>query len=229
MYGDTWIFDIISNTWTEVGVNGIAPSPRHHHAAAVLADVMWIFGGQDGNKRLLTDLYSFDLKCRTSDSLFLILVNQWSRIDTHTAPGRIGHCLFGYGTNIIILGGSDKENAAYIRDVSPEYRGPGERKGSDTIRAQRVPLEPTENSDDGTRGDRISRSAALQQFLEENCLPLMYRWKRKNTADTKSLHWLIGENTTIQFVSLIASGASGEVYQVPFLNVYLNLILTVDV
>jgi Galactose oxidase, central domain len=54
-YNDTWSFDISTRKWTELQCTGSIPSPRSGHAAVLVDDVMYIFGGFTG-KTYLDDL-----------------------------------------------------------------------------------------------------------------------------------------------------------------------------
>jgi hypothetical protein len=58
-YNDTWSFDIATGAWTELSCIGYIPVPREGHAAAVVDDVMYIFGGRDVNGKDLGDLAAF--------------------------------------------------------------------------------------------------------------------------------------------------------------------------
>ena len=44
-YNDTWSFDISTRKWTELQCTGFIPSPRARHAAVLVDDVMYVFGG----------------------------------------------------------------------------------------------------------------------------------------------------------------------------------------
>ena len=58
-YNDTWAFDTNTRQWSELKCIGFIPSPREGHAAAIVNDVIYIFGGRgvDGND--LGDLAAF--------------------------------------------------------------------------------------------------------------------------------------------------------------------------
>ena len=45
---DTWSFNIITRKWTELQCTGSIPSPRASHAAALINNVMYVFGGNHG-------------------------------------------------------------------------------------------------------------------------------------------------------------------------------------
>jgi len=59
-YDDTWSFDISTRKWTELQCTGSIPSPRGGHAAVLVDDVMYVFGGFTG-KIALDDLYALQL------------------------------------------------------------------------------------------------------------------------------------------------------------------------
>ena len=59
-YNDTWSFDTSTRKWTELQCTGSIPSPRGGHAAVLVDDVMYIFGGYTG-KAYFDDLYALRL------------------------------------------------------------------------------------------------------------------------------------------------------------------------
>ncbi|KNZ74735.1 Tip elongation aberrant protein 1, partial [Termitomyces sp. J132] len=67
-YNDTWRFDIHICQWSEIHCIGYIPEPREGHAAALVNDVIYIFGGRSGNgKNLQDDLCAFQISdmCHT--------------------------------------------------------------------------------------------------------------------------------------------------------------------
>jgi Galactose oxidase, central domain len=46
---DTWSFNISTRKWTELQCTGSIPTPRAGHAAVLLGDVMYVFGGLGGH------------------------------------------------------------------------------------------------------------------------------------------------------------------------------------
>ena len=57
--------------WSEVEANGVPPSARSLHSAALLNGVLYIFGGYDGNQRVNSfHAYSFVEKRWSPVSLF---------------------------------------------------------------------------------------------------------------------------------------------------------------
>ncbi len=61
-YNDTWSFDISTRKWTELQCTGSIPPPRAYHAAVLVDDVMYVFGGYDGT--YLGDLTAFNLSSK---------------------------------------------------------------------------------------------------------------------------------------------------------------------
>jgi Galactose oxidase, central domain len=59
---DTWSFNISTRKWTELQCAGSIPSPRSIHAAVLVGDVMYVFGGYDGTH--LGDLTAFNLSSK---------------------------------------------------------------------------------------------------------------------------------------------------------------------
>jgi hypothetical protein len=60
-YNDTWSYDTNTRVWTELQCIGFIPSPREGHAAAVVDDVIYIFGGRGVDGKDLGDLAAFKM------------------------------------------------------------------------------------------------------------------------------------------------------------------------
>jgi hypothetical protein len=60
-YNDTWAFDVNTRTWQELTCIGYIPVPREGHAAAVVDDVMYVFGGRGVDGKDLNDLAAFKI------------------------------------------------------------------------------------------------------------------------------------------------------------------------
>jgi hypothetical protein len=60
-YNDTWSFDISTRKWTELQCTGSIPSPRSGHAAVLIDDIMYVFGGFTMDKTYLDDLVALQL------------------------------------------------------------------------------------------------------------------------------------------------------------------------
>ncbi len=61
---DTWSFDISARKWTELQCTGSIPSPRVGHAAVLVDDVMYVFGGRTTGGIDLNDLNAFNLSSK---------------------------------------------------------------------------------------------------------------------------------------------------------------------
>jgi N-acetylneuraminic acid mutarotase len=67
IFNDTWSFDISTRKWTELQCTGSIPSPRTGHAAVLLGDVMYVFGGFDARRiggAYLSDLTALNLSSK---------------------------------------------------------------------------------------------------------------------------------------------------------------------
>ena len=60
-YNDTWLFDGLTRKWNELRCDGCIPPPRRGHAAAVVDEVLYVFGGSDINEADLGDLSALKL------------------------------------------------------------------------------------------------------------------------------------------------------------------------
>ncbi len=63
-YNDTWSFDISTRKWTELQCTGSIPHPRQCHAAVLVDDVMYVFGGRVIDKTNLGDLTALNLSSK---------------------------------------------------------------------------------------------------------------------------------------------------------------------
>jgi hypothetical protein len=60
-YNDTWCFDTSTGTWSDLTCIGFIPLPREGHAAALVDDVMYVFGGRGVDGKDLGDLAAFKI------------------------------------------------------------------------------------------------------------------------------------------------------------------------
>jgi N-acetylneuraminic acid mutarotase len=63
-FNDTWSFNISTRKWTELQCTGSIPSPRAGHAAALIDDVMYVFGGSTYDGTYLGDLTALNLSSK---------------------------------------------------------------------------------------------------------------------------------------------------------------------
>jgi len=60
-YNDTWTYDTASRTWAELHCIGFIPSPREGHSAALVDDVVYVYGGRGVDGKDLGDLGAFKI------------------------------------------------------------------------------------------------------------------------------------------------------------------------
>ena len=80
-YNDTWTFDTTTNKWSELTCIGFTPSPREGHAAAIVDDVVYVFGGRGVDGKDLGDLGAFKLSsaCRSSRAILVFVLTLFRR------------------------------------------------------------------------------------------------------------------------------------------------------
>ena len=64
-YNDVWIYDTKNKAWTELRVEASeaeVPAPRAHHAATVVGDKLYVFGGYGGHGKAYDDMYVLDFE-----------------------------------------------------------------------------------------------------------------------------------------------------------------------
>ncbi|KAK4555360.1 Negative regulator of mitotic exit [Recurvomyces mirabilis] len=95
-YNDVWSYSPHTNSWTQLDCIGYIPSPREGHAAALVGDVMYIFGGRTEEGNDLGDLAAFRITSR-----------RWytfQNMGPSPSP-RSGHSMTTVGKSIVILAG----------------------------------------------------------------------------------------------------------------------------
>ncbi|KAK4684618.1 hypothetical protein P7C73_g5552, partial [Tremellales sp. Uapishka_1] len=106
-YNDTWQFDMTTGVWTELSCIGYIPVPREGHAAAIVDDVIYCFGGRDVNGKDLGDLAAF----RITNQRWYMFQNMGP------APtARSGHSMVAAHGKIYVLGGEANAASAQSRD-----------------------------------------------------------------------------------------------------------------
>jgi DNA repair exonuclease SbcCD ATPase subunit len=95
-FNDVWSYSPQTNSWTQLECIGYIPSPREGHAAALVGDVMYIFGGRTEEGSDLGDLAAFRISSR-----------RWytfQNMGPSPSP-RSGHSMTTVGKQIVILAG----------------------------------------------------------------------------------------------------------------------------
>ena len=64
LHNDTWLFDVSTRKWTELRCTGSIPSPHLSHAAALVDDDVYVFGGRGVDGRDPGDLTVFKLSSK---------------------------------------------------------------------------------------------------------------------------------------------------------------------
>ncbi|KZT24236.1 hypothetical protein NEOLEDRAFT_1208291 [Neolentinus lepideus HHB14362 ss-1] len=95
-YNDTWEFNLTTHKWTELQCIGYMPAPREGNAAALVDDVMYIFGGRGVDGKDLGDL-----------AVFKITNNRWFMFQNMgpSPSGQSGHAMAAMGARVFVLGG----------------------------------------------------------------------------------------------------------------------------
>lgn len=73
-YNDTWTYDTTTRTWAELHCIGFIPSPREGHSAALVDDVVYVYGGRSVDGKDLGDLGAFKISsaCLIQTELLLL-------------------------------------------------------------------------------------------------------------------------------------------------------------
>ncbi|KAF9270024.1 hypothetical protein L218DRAFT_1071519 [Marasmius fiardii PR-910] len=125
-YKDTWSFDLNTRRWTELKCIGYIPEAREGHAAALVDDVMYVFGGRGVDGKDLGDLAAF----KVSNQRWYMFQNMGP------APsGRSGHAMASIGAKVFVLGGEsftppkqDNPNWVHVLDTK-HIKYPDSSKG----------------------------------------------------------------------------------------------------
>jgi len=111
-FNDVWCYDPNSNSWTQLDCIGYIPAPREGHAATLVDDVMYIFGGRTEEGADLGDLAAFRISTR-----------RWytfQNMGPSPSP-RSGHSMTAHGKQIVVLGGEPSTASREAVDLSVVY------------------------------------------------------------------------------------------------------------
>jgi hypothetical protein len=131
-YNDTWCLDIASGEWQELSCIGYIPVPREGHAAAMVDDVIYVFGGRDVNGKDLGDLAAFrttsmSLSCFLFPIFSVHSLRSWTELmldqrwymfqNMGPAPTpRSGHAMVAAHGKVFVVGGEANASSAAGRD-----------------------------------------------------------------------------------------------------------------
>lgn len=102
-YNDTWVFDTMNKAWSELACTGYIPSQREGHAAALVDDIMYVFGGRGVDGANIGQLAAFKI---TSKRWFMF---------QNMGPepsARSGHGMAAIGSRVYVLGGVCEDDLA---------------------------------------------------------------------------------------------------------------------
>lgn len=111
-FNDVWCYDPAINQWAPLDCIGYIPVPREGHAAAIVDDVMYIFGGRTEDGADLGDLAAFRITSR-----------RWytfQNMGPSPSP-RSGHSMTAVGKSVIVLGGEPSSATAAVNDLAIVY------------------------------------------------------------------------------------------------------------
>lgn len=136
-FNDVWTYDPRTNTWSQLDCIGYIPAPREGHSAALVNDVMYIFGGRTEEGTDLGDLAAFRISSR-----------RWYTFQNMgPAPSpRSGHSMTAYGKQIVVLAGEPSSaprdpgelSLVYVLDTL-KIRYPNDQQIQQTPAGERVP------------------------------------------------------------------------------------------
>ena len=135
-FNDVWTYDPRLNTWSQLDCIGYIPQPREGHSAALVNDVMYIFGGRTQEGDDLGDLAAFRITSR-----------RWYTFQNMgPAPSpRSGHSMTAYDKQIVVLAGEPSSvqrdpnelSLVYLLDTA-KIRYPDDQQIQQTPSGERV-------------------------------------------------------------------------------------------
>ncbi len=136
-FNDVWSFDPKVVAWSQLDCIGYIPAPREGHSAALVDDVMYIFGGRTEEGTDLGDLAAFRITSR-----------RWytfQNMGPSPSP-RSGHSMTAFGKQIVVLAGEPSSAARDPSELSMVYvlntakiRYPNDQQIQSTPAGERVP------------------------------------------------------------------------------------------
>ena len=136
-FNDVWSYDPKVVAWSQLDCIGYIPAPREGHSAALVDDVMYIFGGRTEEGTDLGDLAAFRITSR-----------RWytfQNMGPSPSP-RSGHSMTAFGKQIVVLAGEPSSAARDPSELSMVYvlntakiRYPNDQQIQSTPAGERVP------------------------------------------------------------------------------------------
>ena len=136
-FSDVWSYDPKTVSWSELNCIGYIPAAREGHSAALVGDVMYIFGGRTEEGTDLGDLAAFRITSR-----------RWytfQNMGPSPSP-RSGHSMTSFGKQIVVLAGEPSSTPRDAGELSLVYvldtgkiRYPNDQQIQQTPAGERVP------------------------------------------------------------------------------------------
>ena len=147
-----WAYDPKLISWTQLDCIGYIPAPREGHSAALVGDVMYIFGGRTEEGTDLGDLAAFRITSR-----------RWytfQNMGPSPSP-RSGHSMTSYGKQIVVLAGEPSSaprdpgelSLVYVLDTG-KIRYPNDQQIQQTPAGERVPGNRRPSQERGAQAQR---------------------------------------------------------------------------
>lgn len=111
-FNDVWSYDPAVNKWSQLDCIGYIPAPREGHAACLVEDVMYVFGGRTEAGTDLGDLAAFRISSR-----------RWYTFQNMgpSPSSRSGHSMTSVGKSVFVMGGEPSSAAGAINDLGICY------------------------------------------------------------------------------------------------------------
>ena len=111
-FNDVWCYDATTNKWMQLDCIGYIPAPREGHAAALVDDVMYVFGGRTEEGNDLGDLAAFRIPTR-----------RWYTFQNMgpSPSARSGHSMTTVGKSIVTFGGEPSSATSSAHDLGLVY------------------------------------------------------------------------------------------------------------
>lgn len=155
-----WCYDPAVNKWSQLDCIGYIPAPREGHAAALVDDVMYIFGGRTEEGTDLGDLAAFRISSR-----------RWYTFQNMgpSPSSRSGHSMTTVGKSVFVMGGEPSSATTTINDLGILYvldtskirypTDPGKSRRPSTSEANAVARQtPSREGSNGPENRKIMAS-----------------------------------------------------------------------
>ncbi|ROT35326.1 kelch repeat-containing protein [Sodiomyces alkalinus F11] len=157
-FNDVWCYDPIPNEWTQLDCIGYIPVPREGHTAALVDDVMYVFGGRTEEGADLGDLAAFRITSR-----------RWytfQNMGPSPSP-RSGHSMTTVGKQIVVVGGEPSTapisagdlGIIYVLDTT-KIRYPNDSQAQQNSRGLPQPRRPSTATEQNPVRTALSRDGS---------------------------------------------------------------------